>query len=108
MNEKTTPAVFHPPFPHMNGTGSATLSVEYAALTNALEEVEMALEGLTVHMRDYYVQPDGQEKFREMREYIARLTRTVMDARRKSRITLYMLAGRVDFDEVDLGTDTLR
>lgn len=43
---------------HMNGTGYETLNREYMNAHKALGDALVALEAVTVHGRDYYVQ-DG-------------------------------------------------
>lgn len=67
---------------HINGTGRDTLEQEYRAAGDALDAAMGALQRCTLHMRDFYILPDGEARFRkavaEHQDRIARI-RSVYD-----------------------------
>lgn len=56
---------------HLNGTGKLTLTREYDAAAEALEEFKHKFGQITCHARDYYVQsPEAYPKARDERNKI--------------------------------------
>jgi hypothetical protein len=50
------------PCVHLNGSGSDTLLKEYREVVEAFDELQLALQRLTFHSRDYYVLGDDAWK----------------------------------------------
>jgi hypothetical protein len=62
------------PTTHLNGTGSQALMGELEVAYGAIQGAQKALQDVTVHGRDYYVQPGGMDAYRQARrEMDARL-----------------------------------
>jgi hypothetical protein len=55
-------ALTHPTI-HLNGTSSKNLTDELDQVRYAANEMEKALRGLTIHMRDYHMQPNGMDQW---------------------------------------------
>lgn len=61
---------------HLNGTAKTSLMEGYSDALVALNKAHHALCQTAPHMRDYYVQPDGDLRFKWAQEnHIARLKR---------------------------------
>ena len=55
-------ALTHPTV-NLNGTYSKDLTYELDEVIHAANEMEKALRGLTIHMRDYHMQPNGIDQW---------------------------------------------
>lgn len=49
---------------HLNGTSTQELGREATAALTALYALREALKDVTVHARDFYIQPDGSDKLK--------------------------------------------
>lgn len=55
-------ALTHPTI-HLNGTYYKDLTYELDQVIHTANELEKALRGLTIHMRDYHMQPNGTDQW---------------------------------------------
>jgi hypothetical protein len=51
------------PTVNLNGTYSKDLTYELDQVIHAANEMEKALRGLTIHLRDYHMQPNGIDQW---------------------------------------------
>lgn len=56
------------PSRHLNGTGFNRLFEEAEEAYQALLKATQALEDMTINMRDFYVQEDGEQNFKRANE----------------------------------------
>lgn len=63
--EPTNEPIWNLPDVHLNGTGGRELVEHQRRIILACQELIGALCAGSPHMRDYYTQPDGQQKFDE-------------------------------------------
>ena len=66
---------------HLNGTGKNALLNETEAAYRALGDAIDSVENITVHMRDYYVKPDGPEAYQEARKDMDRRLKVLHEVR---------------------------
>lgn len=64
---------------HLNGTSGRTLMNDYREVAETLHKAIDALAATTPHMRDYYVQVDGDAKFHLAREEHQRRLQKLQD-----------------------------
>lgn len=60
---------------HLNGTSGAVLREEYHAAWQACHAAEQAVRAITVHGRDYYVQPGNDAINAALSDHRAMLTK---------------------------------
>lgn len=54
----------HAPLVHLNGSGERRLIEGYSAAIQALRDAQRKVAETYPHMRDFYIAPDGEERFR--------------------------------------------
>ena len=73
--------MIHPTI-HMNGTSKAQLVKEYEAAYDAVDNAIKVFREITVHGRDYYVQPDYPHVFYRAQDEHQALLNKLFDVRK--------------------------